>query len=78
MRIDEIRILCNHDTLLLIRGIDQILVAGAVAVRQVEGVNGVRPGSGEPSRHPSRELGVNEKVHGPTGWMRFVRLSRAA
>jgi hypothetical protein len=45
----------------------ELLVARAIAVGQVERVNSVAAGSGQPCRHSPRQLGINEESHGSTG-----------
>src|SRR5262249_23201477 len=76
--VDEIRVLAHHRPLLSVRQRDDLMVGCPVPVRQVQGVDGVAPGGGKPPDEPPWQLGVYEELHGPTGWGRRVRASRAA
>jgi hypothetical protein len=78
MTVDEVRILGDDDSLFSIRQIKQFLVGSPILIRQVEGVNGVTTRSTEPRGHAPGQMGIHEEVHGPTGWDRRVRASRAA
>ena len=52
--IDEVGVLGHDRPLIAVGRIDNLLVAGSVPGGQVQGVNGVTSGGGEPSGDPSR------------------------
>jgi hypothetical protein len=72
VRIHEIGVLGHHGTLIPIGNVVDLFVGRPVCVGQIECVNGIAPDRGEPVGNLARQLGVDQEVHGPTGWRRRV------
>lgn len=78
MGIDEIAIFCHEHSLLAIGVVRNVMVGRSVTKVQVQSMARVKTGGSEPVDHPERQLGVDEKIHGPSGCNPFVCVSRAA
>jgi len=78
MRVHEVGVLRNDNSLLQIGDVADLFISGPVGIGQVERVFGIATDGREPARHPSRELSVHEEVHGISAWRRCVLANLAA
>ena len=77
-RIHEIGILRDHDPIFGGGKHEDRRVGGAVRVGEIEGVDGIVAGRGEPRRETAGELRVDDELHAASGSTRFTRVRRAA
>jgi len=66
MRVNKVRILGHNDPSLSFRVHDDLFVDCSVSVRQFQSVHNIATRIGEPIDHSPRQLGIDEKLHGPT------------
>ena len=57
---------------------DLLVVGSAVALREIQRVDGVMTGSTEPANERARQLRVDEESHATTWSIRLIRVKRAA
>lgn len=77
-RIDEIHILGHNDAPLPPGQFNDVVIARAIAVGQIQRVEGILPRLPDPPCQSPRQLSVKDPFHVPTGSMRLIRLRRAA
>jgi len=75
---DEVGVLGDDHSAVLIRQPTKVPVTRPIAERQVQGVDGVTAERGQPSGEPVWQHRVEQEPHAAGGWMRFTCARRVA
>jgi hypothetical protein len=67
MGINEAAVFRDEHSLILIGMKEDVAIRRSVTMRQIERMNRVAPRSRKPARHPARQLGINQEIHGSVG-----------
>jgi hypothetical protein len=78
VRVDEVSVFAHYHALFPICKLDDLRVGRPVSVGQIMGMHDIAAGAGQPTAHSAGKLGIDQELHGFTGWSCFIRLSRAA